>query len=122
VAVRAWRGPIPLLPERPFIFTQGGQIPNLQKPCQEPQRNLKAASIRREAEASLRRVGVDHLDLYQFDWPDETGTPIEESWGEMVRLIDDGKVRAGAVSNFSVALLERAERSGTSIPCSRHSP
>ena len=96
--------------ERPFIFTKGGQIPNLQMPYEEPQRNLQPPSIRREAEASLRRLGVDRLDLYQFHWPDETGTPIEESWGEMVRLIDEGKVRAGGVSNFSVGLLERAEK------------
>jgi len=96
--------------ERPFIFTKAGQIPNLQKPYEEPQRNLQPASIRKEAEASLRRLGVDHIDLYQFHWPDETGTPIEESWGEMVRLIDEGKVRAGGVSNFSVELLERAEK------------
>ena len=96
--------------ERPLIFTKGGMVPNLQKPYEEPQRNLQASSIRREAEASLRRLGVDHLDLYQFHWPDETGTPIEESWGEMVRLIDEGKVRAGGVSNFGVDLLERAEK------------
>jgi aryl-alcohol dehydrogenase-like predicted oxidoreductase len=96
--------------ERPLIFTKGGQIPNLDKPYEEPQRNLQPASIRREAEASLRRLGVDHIDLYQFHWPDQTGTPIEESWAEMARLIDDGKVRAGGVSNFDVDLLERAER------------
>ena len=65
--------------------------------------------IRREVEASLRRLGVERIDLYQFHWPDETGTPIEESWGEMARLIDEGKVRAAGVSNFDVALLERAE-------------
>jgi len=96
--------------ERPFIFTKGGQIPNLQKPYEEPQRNLQPASIRKEAEASLRRLGVDQIDLYQFHWPDQTGTPIEESWGEMARLIDEGKVRAGGVSNFSVALLQRAQK------------
>jgi len=61
-------------------------------------------------EASLRRLGVDRIDLYQFHWPDAIGTPVEESWGEMVRLIQEGKVRAGGVSNFDVGLLERAER------------
>ena len=96
--------------ERPLIFTKGGMIPNLEKPYEEPQRNLQPDSIRNEAEASLRRLGVDYIDLYQFHWPDETGTPIEESWGEMVRLIDEGKVRAGGVSNFDVDLLERVER------------
>lgn len=95
---------------RPLVFTKGGMIPNLDQPYQEPIRNLRPESIRKEAEASLRRLGVDHIDLYQFHWPDETGTPVEESWGEMARLIDEGKVRAGGVSNFSVELLERAEK------------
>jgi aryl-alcohol dehydrogenase-like predicted oxidoreductase len=75
----------------------------------EPERNLKPVSIRREVEASLRRLGVERIDLYQFHWPDETGTPIEESWDEMARLVDEGKVRAVGVSNFDVARLERAE-------------
>lgn len=96
--------------ERPLIFTKGGMIPSPDKPYEEPERNLQPASIRKEAEASLRRLGVDHIDLYQFHWPDETGTPVEESWAEMSRLIDEGKVRAGGVSNFTVELLERAEK------------
>ena len=96
--------------ERPLIFTKGGMIPNLEKPYEEPQRNLQPGSIRKEAEASLRRLRVDHIDLYQFHWPDETGTPIEESWAEMACLIDEGKVRAGGVSNFDVQLLERADK------------
>jgi aryl-alcohol dehydrogenase-like predicted oxidoreductase len=96
--------------ERPLIFTKGGMIPNREKPYEEPQRNLQPASIRKEAEASLHRLGVDHIDLYQFHWPDQTGTPVEESWGEMARLIDEGKVRAGGVSNFDLELLDRAEK------------
>jgi aryl-alcohol dehydrogenase-like predicted oxidoreductase len=74
-----------------------------------PQRVLKPDSIRRECDASLRRLGVDHIDLYQFHWPDETGTPVEDSWNEMARLIEVGKVRLGGVSNFDVPLLERCE-------------
>jgi len=96
--------------QRPLVFTKGGMIPNLERPYEEPQRNLRPESIRKEAEASLRRLGVERIDLYQFHWPDETGTPVEESWGEMARLIAEGKVRAGGVSNFSVPLLERAEK------------
>jgi len=71
---------------------------------------LRPGSIRKEVEASLRRLGVDRIDLYQFHWPDAIGTPIEDSWGEMARLIEEGKVRAGGVSNFDVGLLWRAER------------
>jgi aryl-alcohol dehydrogenase-like predicted oxidoreductase len=48
--------------------------------------------------------------LYQFHWPDETGTPVEDSWGEMARLVEEGKVRAAGVSNFDVQLLEHCER------------
>jgi aryl-alcohol dehydrogenase-like predicted oxidoreductase len=52
---------------------------------------------------------VERIDLYQFHWPDETGTPVEDSWAEMVRLVEEGKVRAAGVSNFDVGLLERCE-------------
>src|ERR1700730_17078985 len=96
--------------ERPYVFTKGGMIPDRSRPFQEPERNLRPASIRSEVEASLRRLGVERIDLYQFHWPDAIGTPIEESWGEMARLIDEGKIRAGGVSNFNVGLLWRAER------------
>jgi aryl-alcohol dehydrogenase-like predicted oxidoreductase len=96
--------------ERPYIFTKGGMVPDRDRPFDEPVRNLRPESIRKEADASLRRLGVERLDLYQFHWPDAIGTPVEESWGEMARLIDEGKVRAGGVSNFDVGLLERAER------------
>jgi aryl-alcohol dehydrogenase-like predicted oxidoreductase len=95
--------------ERPFIFTKGGMVHDPARPFDEPERNLRPASIRREVEASLARLGVERIDLYQFHWPDGTGTPVEESWGEMARLVDDGKVRAIGVSNFSATLLERAE-------------
>jgi aryl-alcohol dehydrogenase-like predicted oxidoreductase len=93
--------------ERPFIFTKCGQIWDERNPMQDTQRVLKPESIRTECEASLRRLGVEQIDLYQFHWPDETGTPVEDSWAEMVRLIEEGKVRLGGVSNFDVALLER---------------
>jgi len=96
--------------ERPYVFTKGGMITDPARPFDEPQRNLRPESIRKEVEASLRRLGVERIDLYQFHWPDSLGTPVEESWGEMSRLIDEGKVRAGGVSNFDVGLLERAER------------
>jgi aryl-alcohol dehydrogenase-like predicted oxidoreductase len=96
--------------QRPFVFTKCGLIADKSKPFETPQRNLRPESIRRECEASLQRLGVERIDLYQFHWPDDTGTPIEDSWGEMARLIQEGKVRAGGVSNFTVDLLERCER------------
>jgi aryl-alcohol dehydrogenase-like predicted oxidoreductase len=94
--------------DRPFVFTKGGMVPDPARPYEEPQRTLQPASIRREVEASLRRLGVERIDLYQFHWPDQTGTPVEESWAEMVRFVDEGKVAAIGVSNFDAALLERA--------------
>src|SRR5260370_11571057 len=75
----------------------------------EPRRVLKPDSIRRECEASLRRLGVERIDLYQFHWPDETGTPVEDSWAEMMKLVEEGKVRAAGVSNFDASLLDRCE-------------
>ncbi len=96
--------------ERPYVFSKGGMIPDPARPFDEPERNLRPESIRKEVEASLRRLGVERIDLYQFHWPDAIGTPVEYSWGEMSRLIDEGKVRAGGLSNFDVGLLERAER------------
>ena len=95
--------------DRPLVFTKCGLIWDERDPMTPPNRVLKPQSIRRECEASLRRLGVDRIDLYQFHWPDETGTRVEDSWEEMVRLIDEGKVRMGGVSNFDVALLERCE-------------
>lgn len=98
--------------DRPLVFTKCGLVWDDADPTGEPQRNLRPASIRRECETSLRRLGVDVIDLYQFHWPDDTGTPVEDSWSEMLRLVDEGKVRHPAVSNFGVDLLERCERLG----------
>ncbi|HXM94611.1 MAG TPA: aldo/keto reductase [Candidatus Acidoferrum sp.] len=94
---------------RPLVFTKCGLIWDEHNPMAEPRRVLKPESIRAECDASLRRLGVERIDLYQFHWPDETGTPVEDSWQEMVRLVEKGKVRAPGVSNFDVNLLERCE-------------
>jgi aryl-alcohol dehydrogenase-like predicted oxidoreductase len=67
---------------------------------------LTAESVRQEAEASLRRLSVDTIDLYQIHWPDPDAQ-IEEGWSAIADLIQAGKVRYGGVSNFSVAQLER---------------
>ncbi|MFN0121137.1 MAG: aldo/keto reductase [Blastocatellia bacterium] len=68
---------------------------------------LKAASVRQECEDSMRRLGVDVIDLYQIHWP-QPDEDIEEGWETLVRLREEGKVRWIGVSNFNVAQLQRA--------------
>jgi aryl-alcohol dehydrogenase-like predicted oxidoreductase len=94
--------------ERPLIFTKCGLVWDERDRMKAPQRDLSPDSIRRECEASLRRLGVERIDLYQFHWPD-AGTRVEESWSAIVKLIEKGKVRAAGVSNFDATLLERCE-------------
>lgn len=94
--------------EWPLVFTKVGPTWS-DDPTEGFKSVLRPEIIRRQCEESLRRLGVERIDLLQFHWPDEVGTPVEESWGEMVRLIDEGKVRFGGVSNFGVELLERCE-------------
>lgn len=96
--------------ERPLVFTKGGMVWDDANRLADPRRTLAPASIRAECEASLRRLGVERIDLYQFHWPDAGDIPVEDSWAEMVRLVEAGKVRAIGVSNFDVALLERCQR------------
>jgi aryl-alcohol dehydrogenase-like predicted oxidoreductase len=95
--------------ERPYVFTKCGLIWDTKNPMQVAKRVLAPESIRRECELSLQRLGVERIDLYQFHWPDEIGTPIEDSWGEMANLIKEGKIRAAGVSNFDEGLLNRCE-------------
>jgi aryl-alcohol dehydrogenase-like predicted oxidoreductase len=95
--------------ERPYVFTKCGLIWDERDRMAPLARDLRPASIRRGCEESLRRIGVDRLDLLQFHWPDETGTPLEDSWGELVRLRDQGKIRWIGVCNFDILLLERCE-------------
>jgi aryl-alcohol dehydrogenase-like predicted oxidoreductase len=95
--------------ERPYVFTKCGLVWNEHDRMASPVQTLAPDSIRAEVEASLRRLGVERIDLYQFHWPDAVGTPIEESWSAMARLVEQGKARAIGVSNFDVSLLERCE-------------
>jgi aryl-alcohol dehydrogenase-like predicted oxidoreductase len=72
-------------------------------------RNNRPESIRRECDASLKRLQTDFIDLYQIHWPDDK-VPVEDSWGEMTRLVEAGKVRYIGVSNFGTELLIRCQR------------
>ncbi len=71
-------------------------------------RRLRKASVREEAEASLRRLGVDVIDLYQMHWP-QPDEEMEEGWEAMGRLVKAGKVRYLGVSNFNLAQMERLQ-------------
>jgi len=101
MVARALKGRSP----RPYVFTKcervwgdGGTIGA----------SLKAQSIRRECEDSLRRLQTDVIDLYQIHWP-EPDEDIEEGWAELARLQKAGKVRYVGVSNFSVSQMKRVQ-------------
>jgi aryl-alcohol dehydrogenase-like predicted oxidoreductase len=70
-------------------------------------KNARPASIFYECEQSLKRLGTDVIDLYQIHWPD-VSTPVEESMSAMVKLQEQGKIRAIGVSNYDVEWLRRA--------------
>ena len=92
--------------KRPFVFTKSSLVWNESGHIGH---SLKAASIRREVEDSLKRLRLDAIDLYQLHWPDPDAD-IEEGWTEMARLKEEGKVRYIGVSNFSVRQMHRAQR------------
>src|SRR5947208_7084048 len=56
---------------------------------------------------SLRRLGREQIDLYFLHWPDDTGVPLEETWGAMAELAEEGLVRAIGLSNYSIEDVER---------------
>jgi aryl-alcohol dehydrogenase-like predicted oxidoreductase len=68
---------------------------------------FRPAQVRAACDGSLSRLGTDRIDLYQLHWPDETGVPVEDTWGAMVELVEAGKVLAIGVSNFDRALIDR---------------
>ena len=61
---------------------------------------FRPEQVRAGCEASLGRLGIDVIDLYQLHWPDATGVPVEDTWGAMAELQDAGTVRSIGVSNF----------------------
>jgi len=100
-ALQQWKG------KRPYVFTKcamrwdkKGHVTKVHT----------AQSIREECDASLRRLQVDVIDLYQMHWPPEDNGPgLEEAWSTMAALKKEGKVRWIGVSNFDVSQLQRAE-------------
>lgn len=91
--------------ERPFVFTKCSLVWNDKR---EVTNCLKADSIRKECESSLRRLQIDTIDLYQIHWPNPQ-EDIEEGWEMMSKLKKEGKVRYIGVSNFMVEHIKRAD-------------
>ena len=100
VVARALQGRSP----RPYVFTKCERVWDSKRNVGA---SLKAGSIRRECEASLKRLKADAIDLYQIHWP-EPDEDIEEGWSTLARLKQEGKVRYIGVSNFNVQQMKRA--------------
>lgn len=94
---------------RPMIFTKFG----LGTDSESPNRSASAAEVHAECDASLRRLGVDRIDLYQLHWP--APQPIAETAGACGELLKAGKIRAIGVSNFSVAQLDEWRATGVPL-------
>ena len=101
VVARALEGRSP----QPYVFTKCARIWNEKR---EIGKSLKADSIRRELEGSLRRLKRDVIDLYQIHWP-EPDEDLEEGWSTLAKLKQEGKVRWIGVSNFNKQQLQRAQ-------------
>jgi len=95
---------------RPLIFSKFGLGTNSEGP---PTRSASAAAVAAECDASLQRLGVDHIDLYQLHWP--APEPIAETAAACAALLKAGKIRAIGVSNFSVAQLEEWRATGVPL-------
>src|SRR5207249_9531885 len=99
-ALRDWAG------KRPYVFTKCGMVWNEKG---EVGYSLRAESIRRECKASLRRLNVDIIDLYQIHWPADDLAETLEGWATMAELQKKGKVHWIGVCNFSVQELQKAK-------------
>jgi aryl-alcohol dehydrogenase-like predicted oxidoreductase len=98
--------------DRPYVFTKGGLVWDEHDRGREPRRIGSPASLRRELEDSLRRLGVERIDLYQMHWPAADGTRLDEYWQTLLDFKSEGKVAAVGLSNHEVPELTRAEGLG----------
>lgn len=93
---------------RPYVFTKCARVWDANR---QIGKSLKADSIRRECEASLKRLKVDVIDLYQIHWP-EPPEDIEEGWQAVQQLKKEGKIRWAGVSNFSAEQMVQIAKHG----------
>jgi aryl-alcohol dehydrogenase-like predicted oxidoreductase len=96
--------------DRPYVFTKCGLVWDDDDRSVEPRNSGDPASIRREVEASLRRLRIERIDLYQMHWP--AAEPVEEYWQVLLDLKTEGKVRAVGLSNHDIKQLDVAEALG----------
>lgn len=99
-AVKSWPG------TKPLVFTKCSMRWH---PDRSIYRSLKAGSLTEELEGSLRRLGVETIDLYQIHWPNPD-EELEEGWEQLARFQEQGKVRWIGVSNFSVEQMKRVQK------------
>ena len=92
--------------EQPYIFTKCERVWGEDR--HKIRGSLKADSLRQELEASLRRLQVETIDLYQIHWPDPDAD-IEEGWRTLAQFKHEGKVRNIGVSNFNVQQMTRIQ-------------
>ena len=97
--------------DRPYVFSKGSLVWDERDHSIPPQRVGNPASLRREVEASLRRLQVECIDLYQMHWPADD-TPLEVYWQTLLDLRREGKVHHVGLSNHDAKQLEAAERLG----------
>nr|WP_272212991.1 aldo/keto reductase [Marinicella sp. W31]MDC2878928.1 aldo/keto reductase [Marinicella sp. W31] len=97
--------------DRPYIFTKCGMVWNDDDPMETPKRIGHPDSLREQTEASLKRLGVETIDLMQVHWP-SNDVPLAEYWGALCDLKAAGKVRAIGLSNHDIDQLEAAEAIG----------
>ncbi|HEX4084381.1 MAG TPA: aldo/keto reductase [Chthoniobacteraceae bacterium] len=99
-AVADWPG------RKPYIFTKCGMVWGVDRKVDY---SLRADSVRRECEASLRRLKVDAIDLYQVHWPSDDLAETEEGWRELANLQREGKIRWIGASNFNLDELQAVQ-------------
>jgi aryl-alcohol dehydrogenase-like predicted oxidoreductase len=101
-ALKAWSG------AKPYVFTKCGLRWDAQG---NVIKKLKAESVKEEVENSLKRLGVEAIDLYQIHWPPDPDSPeLEEGWSTLAALKKEGKLRWIGVSNFNVNQMQRAQK------------
>jgi aryl-alcohol dehydrogenase-like predicted oxidoreductase len=100
-ALSEWSGP------RPYVFTKCGMVWGEDRKVDYC---LRAESVRRECENSLRRLRVDAIDLYQVHWPADDAAETAEGWIELAKLQREGKIRWIGASNFNLEELQAVQR------------